>query len=86
VIYIHFVCCLGCLFSLFGKGVVPSVPHSLWPGEFCPSGVGCSMLRSEGERGRGITIGSSSFMLFVWGYEIVVNRMNELCVERESPR
>jgi hypothetical protein len=34
VIYIHFVCCL---FLSFGKGVIPSVPHSWWPGKFCPS-------------------------------------------------
>jgi hypothetical protein len=48
-----------------------------------------SMLRNEGKRGRGIIMGSSSFMLFVWGYEIVVNRvMNCMCREREreSPR
>jgi hypothetical protein len=51
VIYIHFVCCLVyCLFLSFGKGVIPSVPHLLWPGEFCPS---MSDVVCYGERVRG---------------------------------
>jgi hypothetical protein len=44
------------------------------------SDVVCYRVRA---RGTGIMIASSSFMLFVWGSEIVVNRANELCVKRK---
>jgi hypothetical protein len=65
------VCIVGCVcdlysfclllsllsFSFFGKGVIPSVRHPLWPGQFSPS---VSDTVCYGASVRGIIIGSSS--------------------------